>query len=232
MRLNRYLASCGVASRRKSDELIEQGKVFVNKEPAESGMIVNPKKDIVEVEGKRVYPQQKGYYIFYKPLNVLTTLSDPQGRKTISEFISHLSERLFPVGRLDFDSEGLLFLTNDGQLAHKVQHPKYEIEKEYLVKVSRRLNEEEELRFREGVSLEEGVTSKSELKYLNSKGLYQVILHQGWHRQIRRMFESFGVEVIALKRVRIGNLKLEDLKPGKYRKLKEEEIKTLKRILF
>ena len=130
MRLNRYLASCGVASRRKCDQMIEEGKVTLNGSPATLGSIVKPGVDSVLVNGKPVEMEQKAYFIFYKPLNVLTTLNDPHGRRTIVDYLVEIELRLFPVGRLDYDSEGLLLLTNDGALAHRTQHPKYEIEKE------------------------------------------------------------------------------------------------------
>lgn len=231
MRLNRYLASCGVASRRKCDQMIEQGKVQINGIVATLGAVITPGKDKITVEGNDVQVQTKSYYLLYKPVNVLTTLSDPEGRPTIAQLIKNIPQRVFPVGRLDFDSEGLLLLTNDGNLAHRTQHPKYEIEKEYRVRVSHKLSSDAENQFRQGINLEEGITRPCSLDYLNNE-TYKVIIHQGWYRQIRRMFEQLGTQVVALKRVRIGNLELSHLKPGGLRVLTPAEIKGLRKILF
>lgn len=231
MRLNRYLASCGVASRRKCDQLIEEAKVTVNGATANIGTVVDPSKDTILVNGEPVKEEQKAYYLFYKPLNVLTTLSDPHGRRTIVEYLEEIDLRLFPVGRLDYDSEGLLLLTNDGALAHRTQHPKYEIEKEYIVSVSQKLTSSQEELFRTGIKLEEGQTRECFLQ-LMGLNVYKVIIHQGWHRQIRRMFDSFGVSVTSLKRIRVGNLELKDLIPGQYRPVADKEIRQFRKMLF
>jgi pseudouridine synthase len=230
MRLNRYLALCGLGSRRKCDEIILQNRVEINGKPAEQGRKVFP-GDEVRVDGKVVSAEEKMYFLFYKPLNVLTTLSDPRGRPTIADYLKKAPTRLFPVGRLDFDSEGLLFLTNDGALAHKTQHPKYEIEKEYLVKTRRKLTAAEKKQFQEGLELEEGTTSRATLEFIEELDAYRVILHQGWYRQIRRMFDVFQVEVTALKRIRIGNLSLDDMKPGELREIPSEQVRELRKIL-
>lgn len=231
MRLNRYLASCGVASRRACDRLIEEGKVFVNGVKALVGQLVNPESDRIEYNGKLLSAETKAYYLFYKPFLVLTTLDDPQGRKTVSDFIKNIPERIFPVGRLDYDSEGLLFLTNDGTLAHRIQHPKYELEKEYVVKTNQELNSAQEQEFRNGILLEEGKTSPAGLEKINHC-LYQVVLHQGWHRQIRRMMSVLGCEVLSLKRVKIGPFRLDRLRPGELKKILPAELKELKKLLF
>jgi len=231
VRLNRYLASCGVASRRSSDRLIEEGKIFVNGVKALVGQLVNPESDRIEYNGKLLSAETKAYYLFNKPFLVLTTLEDPQGRKTVSDFIKNIPERIFPVGRLDYDSEGLLFLTNDGTLAHRIQHPKYELEKEYIVKMDRELNLAQEENFRNGILLEEGKTSAAGLEKIG-ECLYRVILHQGWHRQIRRMMSELGAQVLSLKRVRVGHLVLDRLRPGELRKITAAELKELKKLLF
>ncbi len=228
MRLNKYLASCGVASRRKCDELINDGKVTVNGVVAQVGAKVN-KRDEICVNGKAVNLPGKVYYVMYKPINVLTTLDDPRGRPTIAHYLKEINYRVFPVGRLDFDSEGLLFLTNDGDLAHKVQHPKYKTEKEYVVEVNKKITGTQKQEMEQGIILDEGKTSPAKVQLLE-ENVYEVIIHQGWHRQIRRMFEYFEIEVVSLKRTRIGNLSLNYLKPGECRLLKQEEVKELKEI--
>ena len=230
MRLNQFLALCGMGSRRKCDEIIAGGQVMINGKPAETGCRVDPSKDRVTVHGKPVTPSGKAYFVLFKPANVLTTLADPDDRPTVKHYLKHIPERIFPVGRLDFDSEGLILLTNDGTLAHRVQHPRYEIEKEYRVVADKKLTDEEALQFSRGVILEEGKTAPCKVAYLG-QNCYQVILHQGWYRQIRRMFERFGVQITALRRVRIGNLELGSLRPGEVRPLSQEEVKGLKKIL-
>lgn len=230
MRLNQFLALCGVASRRKCDVLILEQKVTINGKIALPGARVQVSKDKVCVENKEVKLASKAYYLFFKPTNVLSTLADPDDRPTIKHYFKNITERVFPVGRLDFDSEGLIFLTNDGALAHKVQHPRYEIEKEYRVIADKRLTEQEEKQFSQGVLLEEGKTAPCQIEYLG-QNCYQVVLHQGWYRQIRRMFDRFGVQITALRRVRIANLKIGNLYAGQYRALTLSEIKNLKEIL-
>lgn len=231
MRLNRYMALCGVASRRKCDEIIDEGRVTINGEEAHKGSRVE-KNDVVKVDDEEIGTQDKAYYLFYKPLQVLTTLDDPRGRTTVAHYLKDIPYRLFPVGRLDFDSEGLLFLTNDGGLAHKIQHPKYLIEKEYLVDVEEALSPHQMQLFAKGVKLEEGTTAPCTIEMIaqdRQSTRYKVVLHQGWNRQIRRMFDVFEIEVQKLKRVRIGNLELGDLKPGELKELDESVLKDLRR---
>lgn len=223
-RINQYLASCGVGSRRAVESLIVCGRVSIEDRVATLSSYVSPQEKVY-LDGKRLSKEPLVYYLFHKPVSTLTTLSDPKNRKTIQFYLSKIQERVFPVGRLDFDSSGLLLLTNDGKLSHQLAHPKYHVEKEYEVMTSRDLSPEEEEKFRQGIPLEEGLTKESQLRKIEKKS-YQVVLKQGWYRQIRRMFDFFGVEVIALKRIRIGSLKLSTLKEGEYVQIRREMIKN------
>ncbi len=228
MRINRYLALCGLGARRYVESLIKTNRVQINNQYAQFGDQVND-HDIVMVDTQRVFPKQYQYYLFFKPLYVLTTLSDPKGRSTIKEYIQDIPLRVFPVGRLDFDTQGLLILTNDGEFSNRISHPRYEIEKEYIAKVSRTLSVQEEYRFRTGIHLDEGITKSCFISPLLKDREYRIILTQGWSRQIRRMFESFSIKVLFLKRIRIANLKLQGLKFGEYRMISVEELKKLKK---
>ena len=230
MRLNRYLALCGVASRRKCDALIEEGKVTINGKPAVVGTVVNARVDEVRVADKLVVAKNKVFFVMYKPLNVLTTLSDPRERPTIADYLGHIPYRIFPVGRLDFDSEGLLLMTNDGALAHRVQHPTYKLEKEYKVTLSRELTPAEHKQFEEGITLDDGTTARTQLLRLDEK-TYRVILTQGWHRQFRRMFETFEIEVTRLLRTRICNIPLGPIRPGEIRELEPALLADLRKTL-
>lgn len=230
MRINKYLALAGIGSRRKCDEYIQQKRILINDQIALVGSIVFP-EDRVYFDGQCLNLEEKIYFIFNKPLQVLTTLSDPFNRATIMNYIQKIPYRVFPVGRLDYDSQGLLLLTNDGDFAHRIQHPKYHIKKIYYVRVSRNLMPDEQDQFQSGVDLEEGKTALCSLQ-LKSQAFYEVILYQGWKRQIRRMFAVFHVEVFDLQRVQIGSLKLNQLKIGEFKKLDRIDVKTLKKELF
>jgi len=229
IRINKYLAVCGLGSRRKCEELIQKGKVKINDRVAVLSDVVS-ENDKVFIDNKLLRPEEKDYYIFYKPPFVVSTLYDPKGRKTIKDYINHIDKRLFPVGRLDFESEGLIILTNDGNLTHRILHPKYQIEKEYIVKTDRFLTKEEEEVFQKGVKLEEGITSPCKL--LREDNYYRIIIIQGWYRQIRRMFNVFNVNVIFLKRIRIANISIGNLKRGQIRQINIKEIKELRRLIF
>jgi pseudouridine synthase len=232
-RLQKYLARCGVASRRKAEEMIKQGQVRVNQQIVSvMGFQVEPGKDLVEVNGKVVKPEiRKVYLLLNKPLNVVTTLDDPQQRKIVTDLIQGIQERVFPVGRLDYHSEGLLLLTNDGELAYRLTHPRYEIAKTYLTLVSGQIKENTINLLRNGVELEDGLTQPAVVKVLNrekAKTLLEITIKEGRNRQIRRMCDKVGHPVISLKRIKFGPLELGDLKPGKYRELKPKEIQALK----
>ncbi|HOJ49522.1 MAG TPA: pseudouridine synthase [Spirochaetota bacterium] len=229
IRINRYLAICGLGSRRKCEKLIEEGQIKINNKIALLSDTVS-KEDKVFFNNNLLKPEEKSYYILYKPPFVVSTLNDPQGRKTIKDFIKNIDKRVYPVGRLDFESEGIIILTNDGDLSHRLLHPKYDIEKEYIVYVDKFLTEEEEKIFERGVKLEEGITR--ECKLYKEKNFYRVIIRQGWYRQIRRMFAYFGANVTFLKRIRIANINIGSLKKGEIRRIEINELKELRKIVF
>ena len=235
MRINRFLASCGVASRRKSDILVLEGRVMVNREIiTEPGYIVDPLKDEVRVDGEIVKQKAKAYYKFYKPYGYITTLQDDKGRDTVMDFFTDLNIGLFPVGRLDKDSEGLLIFTNDGKLSHRLAHPKHKVEKFYEVVVNKRLRAEDVRKLENGVRLEEGITAKCKVEITGATKKSTellIVLKQGWYRQIRRMLATVGAEVKSLKRTFFGPIGLGNLMPGEKRKLTNSELRELKKNL-
>lgn len=230
-RLQKFMATAGVASRRKSEELILQGKVKVNgKVVKELGFKVS-QSDEIEVLGRVLSkPKKNTYYLLNKPLGYVTTVTDPQGRKTVMDLIPK-NTRVFPVGRLDIMTEGLLLLTDDGDLAFKLTHPKYEIEKEYHVKINGTITREQVEKLESGVMLEDGLTAPAKAAIVNdSKGetLLSLTIHEGKNRQVRRMIDAIGKKVLKLNRVRYGHLSLEGVPLGKTRMLTEEEINRFK----
>ena len=231
MRLNKYLADCGIGARRKCDKLIQEGQVRVNGvTETRLGVKINEKSDRVILNTREVKPVKKYEYILLnKPKGIITTVSDERNRKSVLDIIK-VRERIFPVGRLDRETSGLLILTNDGDLTHKLTHPKYEIKKIYRVTLDRDLTENDRKEFQSGVKLDEGITGKCTIEFLswqNRKNL-EVTLRQGWNRQIRRMFAVLGYEVITLKRVGLGFLNLKGLRIGQWRRLTSPEVKLLK----
>ena len=232
-RLQKYLARCGVASRRRAEEMIKQGQVRVNQQiVSEMGFQVEPGKDLVEVKGRIVKPEnRKVYLLLNKPLNVVTTLDDPQQRKTVTDLLQGIQERVYPVGRLDYHSEGLLLMTNDGELAYRLTHPRYEIAKTYLTLVCGQVKEITINELRKGVELEDGLTQPAVVKILSrehTKTLLEITIKEGRNRQVRRMCDKVGHPVLSLKRIKLGPLDLGDLKSGEYRELKQKEIQALK----
>ncbi len=238
-RLQKYLAGAGIASRRKCEELILQGRVEVNNfVVTELGTKVDPRKDIIKVDDKLVkYKEDKhcSYILLNKPKGYLTSLSDPFGRPTVLDLLKGVKERVFPVGRLDFNSEGLLILTNDGELAYALTHPAKEVEKVYIVKV-KGIPSSEKLK-----TLSKGVTLKNNykispcniylLKTVNGNAILKVKIKEGKKRQIRKMAEYIGHFVLKLRRIQTGPISLKGVKPGEYRYLNKEEIKSLKKII-
>jgi 23S rRNA pseudouridine2605 synthase len=222
VRLNKYLSECGVSSRRKADELIAEGAVLVNgKKVFELGTKVTPNKDRITVNGRPVKDQGKKIYIlFHKPKNVVTTMEDPTGRATVADYFERLPVRVFPVGRLDWDTEGLLLLTNDGDFAQKVNHPSEEIPKTYLVKVDGKPTDQQLEKLKRGVSIIGGkVAAKHAERIRRGADKYdwiKLVISEGKNRQIRRMFEKIGFDVIKLQRVAIGKLRMGTLKRGEY----------------
>lgn len=231
-RLQKYLAACGVASRRNSEKIILDGRVRVNGiTVTEMGTQVDEEKDIVEVDGVRVRPEEEKHYIaYYKPVGEVTTVSDPEGRATVMDKFRDYPVRLFPVGRLDYDSEGLLLLTNDGDLMNHLLHPSHEVSKVYLARVSNQVTEAELAHLRAGVIIEGKMTSPANVRLVRKETFCSVVLvsiHEGRNRQVRRMFEVIGHQVVSLKRVEFGPIKLNDLPMGKWRKLTTMEVEKL-----
>lgn len=231
-RLQKYLAACGVASRRNSEKIILDGRVRVNGiTVTEMGTQVDEEKDIVEVDGVRVRPEEEKHYIaYYKPVGEVTTVSDPEGRATVMDKFRDYPVRLFPVGRLDYDSEGLLLLTNDGDLMNHLLHPSHEVSKVYLARVSNQVTEAELAHLRAGVIIEGKMTSPANVRLVRKETFCSVVLvsiHEGRNRQVRKMFEVIGHQVVSLKRVEFGPIKLNDLPMGKWRKLTTMEVEKL-----
>ena len=233
-RLNKFLASCGVASRRGADKLIEEGKVKVNgKVVTELGVSVNPANDNVTVDGIKVKPvADYSYIMLYKPKGCITTVSDDKGRKTVFDYLTDVNiPHLVPVGRLDYDTEGLLILTNDGDLTYSLTHPSHEVEKTYLVKVEGEMPEHKLAQLRKGVIVDGEKTNRSRVKLIEYKdgiSSLRVTITEGRNRQIRKMFEAVEREVVFLKRIAVGELRLGGLARGAYRYLTDEEIAYLK----
>ena len=233
VRLQKFMAECGVASRRKSEELIEMGKVKVNGHVANIGDKINPKRDIVTVRGKKINKVDRMYYIMLnKPRGYVTTVSDELGRKTVMDLITDIDERVYPVGRLDKDSEGLLLLTNDGSFTNCMTHPSHNYAKVYRVTVRPSVNDSILNNLRNGIEIDGRKTAPCEVTVLEeqeNRVVLEFVLHEGRNRQIRKMCESQGLEVARLKRLSVGSLKLGMLPQGKYRELSEIEVKKLLR---
>ena len=234
VRLNKFIADSGIASRRKADELIDEGLVKVNGRTVyELGIKVNPKEDTIVVKGKVIKPQtQKVYAMFFKPKNVVTSMSDPQGRPTVSDFFSKFPVRVFPVGRLDWDTEGLLLMTNDGEFAQSVSHPKEEVPKTYLAKLSGKPTSEQLDKLKKGVSIVGGKVAAKSLQIVKGKGSskkswVRIVITEGKNRQVRRMFEKIGFDVEKLQRIAIGKLTLGQLQRGEYKILTESSLQKI-----
>ncbi len=232
VRLNRYLSMCGVTSRRKADELIRQGRVKVNGEVVTSlGVRIDPETDRVEVDGKEVKLPRKRYIILNKPPGYLTQLGkSPDGRRTIEELIKDVPERVYPVGRLDYNTEGLLLLTNDGELANRVMHPRYKLPKVYVALVKGVVPKNKLKKMRQGAELEDGFAKPDDVKILRYEGpktWIQITFHEGRKHLVKRFLGKFGHPVTRLIRVAIGPLKLGDLPQGKWRDLTEKELRKL-----
>jgi 23S rRNA pseudouridine2605 synthase len=224
VRLNAYLARAGVASRRRSDELIKAGRVTVNGRRGELNDFVGG-RDVVEVDGRRIAPQQLAYVLLHKPAGVVTTARDPQRRPTVVELVRHPA-RLVPVGRLDADTTGALLLTNDGELAHRLAHPRYEVDKVYEVEVEGEPSPEALRQLAEGVDLDDGRTAPAQVRPLGASRI-ELIIHEGRKHQVKRMCEAVGHPVRRLHRSRYAGLELAGLAPGEWRELSDVEIPRL-----
>ncbi|MHC1718828.1 MAG: pseudouridine synthase [Acidaminococcaceae bacterium] len=231
-RLQKILAAAGIASRREAEKIILAGRVKVNGKLIKELGAKFGSKAFITVDGKPIKNEKKVYYIFYKPRGVVTTMVDPRGRRTVADFLSNLTERVFPVGRLDYNTEGLLLLTNDGELAQNLTHPKNEINKSYRVAVVGIVPQEKLDLLRLGVKLEDGLTAPAivdlvEYDHEKNISVFNITIHEGKNRQIRRMCDYIGYPVRQLKRYKIANLTLTSLKRGQYRQLFEEELTAL-----
>lgn len=232
-RLQKYMARCGIASRRKAEEIILQGHVKVNGIIVkELGSKVDPEKDEITVYGKIIYEKEEHIYIkLYKPEGYITTVKDQFNRKTVLDLIN-IKERIYPIGRLDYDTSGLLLLTDDGDLANKLMHPKYRIFKTYEVELKGSINKESINILRKGVLIDGYKTAPAKVKLLKqtqNNTSVQISIHEGKNRQVRKMFEAVGNKVIKLKRISFGNIGLGQLKPGQWKYLTVDEVSFLKR---
>lgn len=232
-RLNKFLSQAGVVSRREADRLIREGRIEVNGQPVlDLGHKIDPEQDVVSVDGRKIRKQDKFIYVILnKPAGYLVTLKDPLGRPLVRDLLPPHLGRLFPVGRLDYESRGLLLLTNDGELTFRLTHPRYEIKKAYLVKVSGEPNEESLSRLEKGVLLEGRKTAPAQVSLLRHSpktSLLRVEIHEGRKREIRRMIEMIGHRVIELERIEFAGLTLRGLKPGQWRYLRAGEVRKLK----
>ncbi|WP_085523504.1 pseudouridine synthase [Tuberibacillus sp. Marseille-P3662] len=231
-RLQKMIAKAGIASRRKAEQLITDGQVTVNgRTVTELGTKV-AETDKIEVNGVPVEKEEPVYLLFYKPTSVISSVKDDRDRKVVTDYLPEIDERVFPIGRLDYDTSGVLLLTNDGDFANKMMHPSYKVEKEYIAKIKGIPSKEDIRKLQKGVKLEDGVTAPAKVKLLSSDkqkqtAIIQIIIAEGKNRQVRRMFAVLGYDVIKLKRERYGSLTLGSLNAGDYRMLKPYEIKQL-----
>ncbi len=231
MRLQKFLAQAGIASRRGAEELISRGEVLVNGQPVEVGAKVDPGSDRITYLGKKVQlEEQKVYILMNKPAGVVTTAKDTHGRSTVLDLLKDVDERVYPVGRLDIDTEGLLLLTNDGDFAYALTHPKFKVAKYYQVKVKGLPGEATLNRLRTGLVLDDGPTAPAEVQVLSSErgqATLLMVLHEGRKRQVKRMCQAVGHPVLHLKRVQFGGVGLDNLLPGHWRHLRASEVASL-----
>ena len=232
IRLSKFLASCGVASRRRSEEIINSGRIMVNNivvlKPQHQ---VNPNEDVVRLDNNIINKSVKNVYIaLYKPVGYISDLKDVRGRKLARDLIN-LEGKLFPIGRLDYNSEGLIIFTNDGELGNKIMHPRYGVEKEYLIKLKGMLTDDDIESIKNGVMIENIPARAIRIKHVSTafnNSWYSITLHEGRNRILRKMGEAIGHRILKIRRVRIGHIKLDGLDPGSYRFLKDREIKSFK----
>ncbi|WP_196594678.1 pseudouridine synthase [Pectinatus sottacetonis] len=237
-RLQKYIAACGIASRRSAEKLISQGRVRVNgKIINQQGITIDPNNDTIEFDGKIIRETGKKVYIMLnKPKGYISTVKDEHNRKTIMELVKNITQRIFPIGRLDYNTEGLLLLTNDGELMQKLLHPKFKVKKTYTANIEGKLSSIDLGELRHGIKLEDGMTSPAEVKIINyneqiDRSKIHISIHEGRNRQIRRMFETVNHPVISLKRIEFAGLSLYGLKRGQYRLLSQEELEQLIKVI-
>ncbi|HJV17934.1 MAG TPA: pseudouridine synthase, partial [Bacillales bacterium] len=232
-RLQKVIAQAGIASRRKSEELIKEGKVKVNGKVVTQLGVKVTSSDRVEVNEIQIEREVPVYFLLYKPRGVISSVSDDKGRKVVTDFFSHLPERIYPVGRLDYDTSGLLLMTNDGEFANLLMHPRNEIEKVYVAKTKGIPLKENLRKLEKGIKLEDGKTSPAKVKMLSldkkkQTAIIEITIHEGRNRQVRRMFEAIGHQVLKLKRERYATLTLTGLKVGEARELTPHEVKQIR----
>ncbi len=233
MRLQKYIALSGIASRRRAEDLIRTGRVRVNGAVvSEMGVIIDPGVDIINVDNTTLQIEDRKVYIMLnKPEGYVTTVSDEFNRPTVINLVQEIQERIYPVGRLDYDTSGLLLMTNDGDLTYQLTHPKHEIPKTYIATVKGHLNEKEKTRFRSGIDIGGYITASAYIEVLKedlSSSTVKVVIHEGKNRQIRKMFDALTHPVLSLQRISIGNLTIEQIPKGKWRYLSPEEVTYLK----
>lgn len=228
IRLQKYISDSGITSRRKAEELILDGRVKVNGIVATLGCKVDEINDVIEIDSKVISKEENKVYIMLnKPTGYLSSVSDDRGRKTVVDLVD-VKERIFPVGRLDFDTEGLLILTNDGEFTYKITHPKFEITKTYLAKLDKKVNPNDLESFLSGIEIEDYVAKAKEVSLINEeKKEVLITISQGKNRQVRKMFEQIGYKVIHLKRISIGKLMLGTLKKGEWKNLSQNDLDKL-----
>lgn len=232
-RLNKFISNAGITARRKADELIFTGRVTVNMQTVTNpGTKINPEKDIVKVDGEKVKPQSEYIYVLlFKPRGYVTTTHDEKGRPTVLDLIG-LNTRLYPVGRLDYDTDGVLLLTNDGEFSNMMMHPRHKVFKTYFAKLDKPISDDEIIKLRTGIMLDGKPTSRAKVRVIPNTGDQNIwiSIHEGRNRQVRRMLESLGFVVQRLKRVEYARIGLEGLKPGEWRYLTEEEVAMAKKL--
>lgn len=234
MRVQKIIAEAGICSRRKAEELIEKGRVKVNGHPALTGQKIDPLKDLVTVDGQRVYYTQKKTHVYLmmnKPRGYLTTMSDDRGRRCVTELLPETEQRVYPIGRLDLNTEGLLLFTSDGKFANDLMHPSRAVNKTYRVTVRPDVTEEQIVKLTAGVYLDGRKTAPADVRVLHKEPgrvVLEIVIHEGRNRQIRRMCEEVGLEVARLKRTAVGPIRLGMLKPGTCRALTAEELRAIR----
>ncbi|PSL50442.1 ribosomal large subunit pseudouridine synthase B [Salsuginibacillus halophilus] len=233
-RLQKVIAQAGIASRRKAEKLIEDGRVQVNdKTVVELGTKVRPGKDKVTVDGVPLDREAPVYYLFYKPRKVLSAANDDRGRTTVVDYFPEVKERIFPVGRLDYETSGLMILTNDGEFANELMHPKNRVPKTYIAKVKGKPSPQQLKQLERGIELEDGKTAPAKVKFKTGDkkkdtSIIEVVMHEGKNRQVRRMFEAIDHEIVKLKREQYAFLTLDGLNAGESRPLKPIEVQQLR----
>ena len=231
MRLQKYMASCGAASRRTAEKMIADGRVKINGQTVTEMGVQVEEGDEVRLDGRVIRPEtEKKYVMYHKPAGEVTTVSDPEGRACVLDHFRDYPVRLYPVGRLDYDSEGLLLLTNDGALTERMLHPSHQVDKTYLARVTGNVAAEEIQQLRKGVMLDDHKTSPAKARLIRQETFAAQVLitiHEGRNRQVRRMFEAVGHQVLQLRRVKFGPLELGTLPRGQWRELTEDEIRKL-----